>query len=402
MRRTERQAGGAGKEPGIGDPRERPLGLSYTGIDLREKTIYSRQTFRLSIKTKSFAGSPSLRRRASLADVARAAGVSLMTVSYALRNNPKIPAATREKVKRAAKKVGYVPHPEIGRLMHLLRAKRMPSYQATLGFISFSHEAHPATHRYTADVIAGARSRAASLGYAVDLFNVDTAELSQTRLTTMLKSRGIRGVLIPPLPEMEDCAQLLDWSQFSIVAATYSAQNLIVNRVVPFHQHNITLALAQLHRLGHRRPGLVLTGNLVRRVNFAYQAALALQQQLGEFAMVPVVTLDADQPRNLERTVQSWAKKYRPDVILTAEDSAGLIGSLLGPFFGTSLKICLLDHSGADPRPGVHQHPRIIGETAVDLLAGQVQRGEVGFEQNPRVTMVEGRWFTGEKSKERT
>ncbi len=339
--------------------------------------------------------SPPQRVRASLADVARLAGVSLMTVSYALRNNPKISAATRDRVRRAARKVGYVPHPEIGRLMHLLRAKRMPSYQATLGFISFSHDAHPATHRYTADVIAGAKDRALSLGYTVDLFDVDTARLSQTRLTGMLKSRGIRGVLIPPLPAMEDCAQLLDWAQFSVVAATYSAQNLIVNRVVPHHQHNIMLALAQLAQNGYRRPGLVLTGNLVRRVNFAYQATLALQQQLGEFAAIPALTLDSDHPAELAGTIEPWAKKFRPDVILTAENSVQVIGALLGPRFGTKIKVCLLDHSGSDARPGVHQHPRIIGETALDLLAGQVQRGEVGFEKNPRVTMVEGRWFAG-------
>ena len=43
-----------------------------------------------------------------------------------MRNNPKISRATRERVQRAANKIGYVPHPEIGRLMHLLRAKRMP------------------------------------------------------------------------------------------------------------------------------------------------------------------------------------------------------------------------------------------------------------------------------------
>ena len=347
------------------------------------------------MKAKIPAASPPLRRRPSLADVARQAGVSLMTVSYALRNNPKISAPTRERVQRAARSVGYVPHPEIGRLMHLLRAKRMPSYQATLGFLSFSHDAHPATHRYTADVIAGAKSRALSLGYTVDLFNVDAALLSQTRLTTMLKSRGIRGVLIPPLPAIEDCAQLLDWPQFSVVAATYSAQNLIVNRVVPYHQNNIMLALAQLQKLGYRRPGLVLTGNLVRRVNFAYQATLALHQQFGEFAAIPAVTLDSDHPEELAGTIEPWVREYRPDVILTAENAVKVLGALLGPRFGTKISVCLLDHPGPGTRMGVHQHPRIIGETAVDLLAGQVQRGEVGFEEHPKVTMVEGCWISG-------
>ena len=228
----------------------------------------------------SSAPAPS-RSTATLTQVAKLAGVSLMTASYAMRNNPKISPPTRERVQRAAKKISYVPHPEIGRLMHLLRAKRMPSYQATLAFLSFSHDAQAAQHlhRYTADVIAGARQRATALGYAVDLLTIDSAKLSQTRLTTMLKSRGIRGVLIPPLSAVEDCSQLLDWTQFSIIAATYSAKNLIVNRVVPHHQNNIMLAISKLQSLGYRRLGLVLTADLARRANFAYEAAFALHQQ---------------------------------------------------------------------------------------------------------------------------
>jgi LacI family transcriptional regulator len=349
------------------------------------------------MKSKSpFVADPT--RRATLADVAKLAAVSLMTASYAMRNNPKISRPTRERVQRAARKVGYVPHPEIGRLMHLLRAKRMPSYQATLGFLSFSHDPQAATHPYTIGVIAGAKSRARTLGYAVDSFNVDSAKLSRTRLTTMLKSRGIRGVLIPPLPAIEDCSQLLDWSQFSIVAATYSAQNLIVNRVVPHHQNNIMQALAQLRELGFRRPGLVLTGDLVRRANFAYHATLALHQQLGDFAPIPVVNLSSDHLEQLAGTIEPWVQQHRPDVILTAENAVQVLRVLLGPRFGSRISVCLLDHSGTDALPGIHQHPKIIGETAVELLAGQVQRGEVGFEEHPRVTMVEGRWISGKTS----
>ncbi len=335
-------------------------------------------------------------RRRTLADVAKLAGVSLMTASYAMRNNPKISRPTRDRVQRAAKKIGYVPHPEIGRLMHLLRSKRLPSYQATLGLLSFSHLVHAASHRYTQDVIAGARQRAAALGYTVDLLSVDYAKLSQARLTTMLKSRGIRGVLIPPLAAIEDCSQLLDWSQFSIMAATYSAQNLIVNRVVPHHQNNIMLAISQLQKLGYRRLGLVLTGSLVRRANFAYQAVLALHQQLGEFATIPAVTLESDRSEELAGTIEPWVREHRPDAILTAENAVPVLRRLIGPRFGSEIKVCLLDHPGKGRAAGVDQHPFVIGETAVDFLAGQVQRGEVGFEQHPRVTMVEGTWLPGE------
>lgn len=318
-----------------------------------------------------------------------------MTASYAMRNNPKISRATRERVQRAAKKIGYVPHPEIGRLMHLLRAKRMPTYQATLAFLSFSHDTHAATHRYTADVIAGARSRAAALGYSVDLLSVDSTEVSPGRLTTMLKSRGIRGVLIPPLPTVEDCAHLLDWRQFSIVAATYSAQNLIVNRVVPNHLNNIGLALGKLKMLGYFRLGLLLTGDFMLRANSAYQAALTLHQQAGDFAIIPALSVDTEHPERSRENIRPWIDEHRPDLLITVGNAVPILRELLGRNFGTKIGVCLLDHSGTGPIAGIHQHPLIIGETAIDLLAGQVQRGELGFEKHPRVTMVDGAWVAG-------
>lgn len=72
-----------------------------------------------------------------------------------------------------------------------------------------------------------------------------------------------------------------------------------------------------------------------------------------------------------------------------------MIKELLARNFGTKIGVAVLDHSGSGPIAGIHQHPAIVGETAIDLLAGQVQRGEVGFEEHPRVTMVDGAWMTG-------
>jgi DNA-binding LacI/PurR family transcriptional regulator len=46
-------------------------------------------------------------RKATMADVAQAAGVGLTTVSYALSGKGNLPDATREAVLRAAREVGY-------------------------------------------------------------------------------------------------------------------------------------------------------------------------------------------------------------------------------------------------------------------------------------------------------
>lgn len=58
----------------------------------------------------------SSRRPLTLRDVSEASGVSEMTVSRVLRGKGDVSAATRDKVKRAAKKLGYVPNKIAGAL----------------------------------------------------------------------------------------------------------------------------------------------------------------------------------------------------------------------------------------------------------------------------------------------
>lgn len=47
---------------------------------------------------------------ATIKDVARESGYSISTVSYALKNDPKIPEKTRDKIKEAARMLNYVPN----------------------------------------------------------------------------------------------------------------------------------------------------------------------------------------------------------------------------------------------------------------------------------------------------
>ena len=56
-------------------------------------------------------------------DVADAAQVHRTTVSLALRRDPRIPTATRERVERHAAKLGYRANPLVSALMQLQRRR---------------------------------------------------------------------------------------------------------------------------------------------------------------------------------------------------------------------------------------------------------------------------------------
>jgi LacI family transcriptional regulator len=51
--------------------------------------------------------------RVSIRDIAHAAGASKSTVGRALQNHPAINKATRERILRVAKRLGYVPDARI-------------------------------------------------------------------------------------------------------------------------------------------------------------------------------------------------------------------------------------------------------------------------------------------------
>ena len=64
--------------------------------------------------------------------IAALAGVSAMTVSRALRNNPRITPEVRSKVHKVALKLGYRPDPQVVKLMNHLRHRNKPTFVASI------------------------------------------------------------------------------------------------------------------------------------------------------------------------------------------------------------------------------------------------------------------------------
>ena len=71
-----------------------------------------------------------LDRRVTFADVAREAKVHPTTVSMAMRNHPRLPLETRQRIQEIAKDMGYRPDPAVQALVayrRRVKASRMPS-----------------------------------------------------------------------------------------------------------------------------------------------------------------------------------------------------------------------------------------------------------------------------------
>ncbi|MCB1065832.1 MAG: LacI family DNA-binding transcriptional regulator, partial [Verrucomicrobiae bacterium] len=154
---------------------------------------------------------------ASLNDIARAVGVSTMTVSRALRGVPKVALSTRERVFAAARTLGYEPDPHLARLMQTVRSRKKQGVRAVIAVI---REQVPVdgllgpSYQYVP--IDDIRIRAQGHGYAVEEFFLGRDELTPDRLQNMLHARGIEAVIVSPQSMQLPCAKL-DYTPFAAV-----------------------------------------------------------------------------------------------------------------------------------------------------------------------------------------
>jgi DNA-binding LacI/PurR family transcriptional regulator len=102
-----------------------------------------------------------VRRRPSMDDVGRRAGVSRQTVSRMLNGNSYVSAATRLRVERAIRELGYLPNRSARSLAH--------GRTESVGLLSISGPAHGMTDQ----VLSGAGAAAELAGYSVSYLSVD-------------------------------------------------------------------------------------------------------------------------------------------------------------------------------------------------------------------------------------
>ncbi|HVU23777.1 MAG TPA: LacI family DNA-binding transcriptional regulator [Opitutus sp.] len=339
------------------------------------------------MSTTPSAGRPTLRMLGALA------GVSAMTVSLALRNHPSLPAATRQRLRKLAAAHGYRPDPAVTKLMHHLRTNRGQRRQATLCGLCL--RAPPGEHLdYGEAVLAGARARAESLGFGLDLMAIDEPGLTPRRLERILVNRGIAGLLLLPMREPVHLARLLDWSQFSAVAATPSVLSPRLNEAMPDLFGNMLLLCRELAARGCRRIGLAPVAEHDVRVNHRVLAPFLWHSQFGGGDAVPPLLIPAYDPE--PALVRSWIARHRPDAIISnGEFTVGRIDELLTAHDRRRIVLAstTLQSPGTARFAGILDNGFEVGAAAVEMLAAAVQRGETGLPETPRTTLIGGRFF---------
>ncbi len=335
-------------------------------------------------------GSP----KASLNDVAKAAGVSRTAVSYALRNYPSVSKETRERVQAIAKKLGYAPDARIVSWMAKMQQAKSKDL-LPIAWLNTHTEEEDAwrKHAYLTPFLEGASERCQSLGYRLEEFWLRQPNLTMQRLSQIIYQRGIEGVIITyPATHVR-----LKWDCLAGVGLGGALLAPRIHRVTSDYYFNMKMALKVLKRYGYRRIGLFLSKYAI---HFSHRLEETVAYNFVETTppkdRVPTLIHYERDEKSIRKRLGEWLRRYRPEVIVCANNSVlGWIEALglrvpqdIG-IIHLSLDDDVLDWAG------IHSHKRIIGAAAAEWVISMIHNHRFGVPESSMSMLVRGTWQTG-------
>lgn len=331
--------------------------------------------------------------------IARQLGLSRNAVSLALRNDPSIPPATRERIFATAEKLGYRRNPAHGELMSQMRLKGHGSTLATLALFNANRNPRAFTeHPTIPSYVAGCRRRATGLGYPLDSFWLYEPGMDADRWKQILETRGIRGIVLIGFMKQnripESFLPVID--RFPTVVTGVRTRDPALSFSCVDH-HFLTLhAFEKALSLGYRRPGLVLDTTIDSLVEHRFSAGYRCAQECVPASRRLRPFLEVAEARENPQRFAAWFRKEKPDVIFTLYNVVRDWVRDLNLKVPEDLGLIQLEWREKEPEwAGMHQHNDISGEAAVDMLIGMIHRGESSRRDFPRATLISPTWMNG-------
>lgn len=326
-------------------------------------------------------------------DIAEAMGVHRSTVSLALRNDPRLPAATRRRVQRVAERLGYRVNPLVAALMSHRRTLGKTQQHAVLGLItSFGRFEGWRESITITQMIDSARQEAERSGYRLEEFCHNEAGMNAARLEKILRARNVLGLIIAPGPS-EGVRLELPWKEFAAVALGNTLGLLTIPRVLDEHFYSMIVVLAELRKMGYERIGYAMPEWMDLRMDRKWQAAFVFDQQRipASWRVVPFVSDEWE-----KAAFAMWLRRERAEVIVGLPRFVPPMLEALGMNVPRDVGFASLDcQRSSGEMAGLQQNHAEVGATAVRLVVGMLQRNERGETPNATVTLIRGRWVSG-------
>ena len=332
----------------------------------------------------------------SLGDIAAEAGVSRVSVCYALRNAPGVSAATRKRIRAIADRLGYVPDARVASVMASVRNAKTKD-PLPLAWVNNNTEIKSwHDQAFFSPYLEGAEERARQLGYRIDEFHMHAPGMSMKRLARLLFQRGIEGAIITyPLRHIR-----LSWEHLAGVSLEAGLLAPRLHRVSTDQHYNLLLAIKMLKRAGYTRIGICLekeigryAANSVREAAHCFHCAAPKSRQVP-----PLFYLQKDAkgwPAAKEQII-AWVARHKPDAVIG--HSNGLLEAMKEAGLRVPGDIGVV-HLATDDDvadwAGVCSNRRQIGATATDLLVSLIRNREFGIPKFAVGSFIEGSWHGG-------
>ncbi len=328
--------------------------------------------------------------------IAVAAGVSRATVSKALRGDATIPESTTAHIREIATGLGYKPHPVVSTLMAQLRKIRSVDHASPIAFVTTSEKRHgwKASSSFSA-YFQGAARRCVELGFKLETFWIGDVDGDCERLSTILQTRGVRGILVGGVATARMPLDLR-WNHFATAAFGYRLKSPACDRATTHQFRNSLKMFRRLDELGYRRIGLAVGSRLDEGVINSYSASYSVYQNY-----IPK-QLQIPRYKHLLVTKEhfiEWLKKYRPEAVVTNTGEVIEWCQELGLEVPKDVAVGFLGlnrrSSKSGRRAGIDQNSEEVGAAAIDLIVEKIYNNSWGLPDYPKITIIEGTWMDG-------
>ena len=309
--------------------------------------------------------------RISIRDLAKLAGVSVATVSLALRDSHEVAPATREKIQNLARQYNYRSHPAVNTLMQQVRSGRRIHDEEVVAFVRTGTDASE-TAPGPLELLAGTREEAHRLGYRVEVFWGGPSGANLDQLARVLYHRGIRGVIWAPMPYPHPPI-VFPWEHFVPLACTSSTDVPNLPIVCIHHAKGMALMLEELTARGAKRIGVVVGCEEDYRQDYGWITGIDLYRHRGgKTSVTPLILQGPPQ----EKAIRAWLRKQRLDALVLTEGLYDQFHFLEGEIARASLDIPTLRLGKVG---GIYQDMHRIGQQAIRSLSMRLANGILGL-----------------------
>lgn len=185
----------------------------------------------------------------TIKDIAKAAGVSVTTVSRALNGYSDVSEKTRQKIMNLAKELNYSPN-TLARGLVMNKSK-------TIGLLVSGLNRESEKDQITFSVLSGINDCASELDYDLVLFNTNSTKQREKTYTQLCRERRVDGAIIQGIKTDDPYLLEVVNSDIPCVLIDYPIQSENVGHVTTDNKLGAKKAVQHLIELGHKNIAMV-------------------------------------------------------------------------------------------------------------------------------------------------